>query len=732
MPRKTIAETLSAKKPKIQNDSAGNPRKKRSSSDRKRLTIGSAKQIKVKAPKITKILNKKTPDPEREARKRLKDEQRKLAPNIPVDDDDFLDFTPRVEKSEEIVTRKGILGLNLISAADVNRQKALNDDSIEEKGNRRYRTTEDGVKVKMKKKTKVRESKNKNKTLKKFIENDASLYPEFQNQDLQFQQLVVDAIKQGITRGFVTEDEILYVFPQPEANVDLLEDIIDLCEDSGAPLSFANTLDNLWASLDNLDAGKSLEMELAEKLADISTVDVDANELTDDAAQNYIRDISRYPLLTKEAEIELAKRIEQGDQAGKRELNNANLRLVVHAAKKYMGRNLAFLDLIQEGNMGLLRAVEKFDWRRGYKFSTYASYWIEQSIRRALADQSRPVRLPVHVEEKLNKFRRERKALVDELGRDPTDDELAESLEVDVDTIYYFKRISQDTVSIDSMVGFSEDSDTQMVELIEDESTVQPIDEASNRILRSHVIKIIDDCLEPREKKVILLRFGLDGTGIAHTLEEIGDVFNVTRERVRQIEEVSLNKIRSHADSYKLVDFLEGISPNMFAPAAFRKEAKGQAELPVNKKIYLDNVVEIISGLISTKECSLFFLRGEMGSGKTHLVQEICKAVGSSDDATSPTFALIQKYDIKSNSIAAQADFQQIAHLDIHRLNPIEEKDMGWIEEELTNTSNIVFLEWPEKLLKKTTFIQFLGRSYWIIDCRLDAKDQFYYRFKKK
>lgn len=766
MPRKTIAETLSFNLPE---NESGDAKKKRSSSDRKRLTIGSAKVSKMKSPKITKILNRKLikeDSTEADAAKALKNlekliidpdagmipaisrlEKRKLKQQENAikaakgtdggsiatgPDGDFLDFDGKSVKSDEIVTRKGILGLNLISAAEMNRQRALLDENIEERGNRRYLLRDDGVKVKMKKKTKMRESKNKNKTLKKFIDNDASLYPDFQAQSLDFQQSIVDIIKQGIVRGFVTEDEIMYILPFPENNIPLLEDIIDLCEDSGAALSYANTLDNLWSQLDNQPDSFSLEQDLAEKLADVSSVDVDPAELTDDAAQNYIRDISRYPLLNKDQEIELAKRIEQGDQAGKRELNNANLRLVVHAAKKYMGRNLAFLDLIQEGNMGLLRAVEKFDWRRGYKFSTYASYWIEQSIRRALADQSRPVRLPVHVEEKLNKFRRERKTLVEELGRDPTDEEMAESLEIDIDTVYYFKRISQDTVSIDTMVGFAEDSDTQIVEMIEDESASQPIDEASNRVLRSHIMKIIDDCLEPREKKVILLRFGLDTTGIAHTLEEIGDVFHVTRERVRQIEEVALNKVRQHGDSFKLVDFLEGVQPRTFSPKVVQKTPKNTKDIPINKKIYLDQVIELITGLATIGECSMFFLRGEMGSGKTKLVSELAKHFGTEQEPSSPTFSLIQKYDLKANSSLVKSDFVQIAHMDLHRLNTISEEDFGWIEEELANVKNLVFLEWPDKLLKKQSHLQYIGRKYWIIDCRLDKKDEFFFRFKDK
>jgi RNA polymerase primary sigma factor len=732
MARKSIADILKAK------DSGGEKSKKRtkkSSADRKRLTIGSAKTSRAKIPKITKIFKSKTAkkpipkktDKEDKAEKDKKGKTQRKGGKAK----DFLDDDYKGKKNE-LVTRKGILGLNLTSTAELNRQLALKDQTIEERGSKRYRVTEDGVKVKMKKVTKRRESKNKDKKLKKFIENDISLYAEFQSQPVKFQQRVVEMVKQGVTRGFVTEDEILNILPFPENNIELLEDIFDLSEDSGAPISFENTLENLWSELDE-DLQKKQELELAKKLSGSLAGDVGGKELNDDAVQNYIRDISRYPLLTKEQEVELAKRIEQNDQAAKRELNNANLRLVVHAAKKFMGRNLAFLDLIQEGNIGLLRAVEKFDWRRGYKFSTYASYWIEQSIRRALADQSRPVRLPVHVEEKLNKFRKEKRKMIDELGREPTDEEIAEKLDVDLDTVFYFKRISQDTVSIDTLVGYSEDSDTSMVEMIEDDTSAQPVDVASNRILRQHVMNIIDDILEPREKKVILLRFGLDGTAIAHTLEEIGEVFHVTRERVRQIEEVALNKVRQHPESYKLVDFLEGIHPQTFASGAAGKD-EIDLTIPFGKKVSTDKVVEILTNQILTKTYSLFFLRGEMGAGKTYLVKDMGKRVGIKDEVTSPTFALMHKYDLKPASQAKKtANFERITHMDLHRLSKkISQEDKNWIEEELTDTSSVCFVEWPEQLLKDKPFMEFLGRKFLVIDTKIGKKGDHYYRIREE
>lgn len=598
---------------------------------------------------------------------------------------------------------------------------------------------DDGVKVKMKKVTKARDLKGGPKRLKKFIENDASQYPVFQVQPEEFQLLFVETIKQGVIRGFVTEDELFYCFPNIEEDIDLLEDIFDLCEDSGAPISFDHNLEVMWSGdvdLSQTKPTKDAETGVLDDSTRVLSGEINGSDVSDDAVQNYIRDISRFPLLTKDEEIELAKLIEQGDQAAKRKLNNANLRLVVHATKKYMGRNLAFLDLIQEGNIGLLRAVEKFDWRRGYKFSTYASYWIEQSIRRALADQSRSVRLPVHVEEKLNKFRKEKRQMIDELGRDPTDEELAEKIQVDLDTIFYFKRISQDTVSIDTIIGNSEDSDTQMVELIEDENTAQPVDTASNQILRGHIMKIVDEILEPREKKVVLLRFGLDGTGIAHTLEEIGEVFKVTRERVRQIEEVALNKIRHHRESFKLVDFLEGMHPELSS----NQEQKPTDSNPliIGERIKTDKMVDMIYNQILKKDYSLFFLRGHVGAGKTTLVQLITKKMQSKEGATSPTYNILNTYDLKKESQVKQnAGFEKIAHFDLQRIfEPTDtetstwKKDKDWIEEEMIDMKSVVFVEWSDKVLKDKEFMSFLGRSHLIIDAKLDKNNGHYYRIK--
>ncbi len=731
MLKKTIAQTLQAA---IDN---GNSRKK-SSAERKRLTIGSSKQQKFKIPKITKLFvpdageeteEKKQKRLTRAVKAKMKEAEREKAK---TENKDFLD-DEYVPSDKELVTRKGILGLNLVSTADQNRLSALDDENIESKGNRRYLIKDDGVKIKMKKISKSRTSKTSSRTLKKFIDN--AIYPVFQLQDEEFQQNFVDLIKNGILKGYLTLDEILFFCPDPENNIDLVEDIFDLAEDSGTPIRYDEEVKLITEQVEETEEG--VAMILTDLIGYGNGNDMGLN-INDDAVQSYIRDISRYPLLSKDEEVELAKLIEKGDQSAKRKLNNSNLRLVVHATKKYMGRNLPFLDLIQEGNIGLLRAVEKFDWRRGYKFSTYASYWIEQSIRRALADQSRSVRLPVHVEEKLNRFRKEKRIMTDELGREPTDEELKEKIKVDLDTIYYFKRIAQDTVSIDSVVGNSEDSDTQMIELIEDENTKDLMDNASNQVLRDHIMKIVDTTLEPREKKVILLRFGLDGSNISHTLEEIGEVFKVTRERVRQIEEVALNKIRQHGDSFKLIDFMEGIYPE------YGNSAEDSASsLRLGERINLDEAAEMIFQQILGGDHSLFFFKGVMGAGKTTLIQKVCKKIMVNEEVTSPTYNLLNSYNINSQSqILEKENFIEVAHFDLHRIFEVGDEGEGadrkynwkndreWIEEILTDLSKIIFVEWSDKLLKDQEFLSFLGRSYLIVESKIDKVGNHYYRLK--
>lgn len=273
----------------------------------------------------------------------------------------------------------------------------------------------------------------------------------------------------------------------------------------------------------------------------------------DDPVRMYLKEIGRVPLLTPEEEIKLAKRMEQGDEEAKRRLAEANLRLVVSIAKRYVGRGMLFLDLIQEGNMGLLKAVEKFDYRKGYKFSTYATWWIRQAITRAIADQARTIRIPVHMVETINKLVRIQRQLVQELGRDPTPEEIAEVIGISEEKVREIMRIAQEPVSLETPIG--EEEDSHLGDFIEDQEAPSPADAASFALLREQLEEVLET-LTPREKKVLRLRFGLDD-GRARTLEEVGQIFGVTRERIRQIEAKALRKLRHPSRSKKLKDFLE-------------------------------------------------------------------------------------------------------------------------------------------------------------------------------
>ena len=273
----------------------------------------------------------------------------------------------------------------------------------------------------------------------------------------------------------------------------------------------------------------------------------------EDPVRMYLKEIGKIPLLTTDQEIELAKRMELGDQQAKKRLAEANLRLVVSIAKKYVGRGMQFLDLIQEGNLGLIKAVEKFDYRKGYKFSTYATWWIRQSITRAIADQARTIRIPVHMVETMNRVNRTSRRLLQEYGREPTPEEIAEAMNLPVERVLEISKISQEPVSLETPIG--EEEDSHLGDFIQDEHIPVPADEAAHTLLREQLEKVMDT-LSEREQKVLALRFGLED-GKPHTLEEVGREFQVTRERIRQIEAKALRKLRHPTRSRKLRDFLE-------------------------------------------------------------------------------------------------------------------------------------------------------------------------------
>ena len=309
------------------------------------------------------------------------------------------------------------------------------------------------------------------------------------------------------------------------------------------------------AEFDNMLLLKDDDLELDEEDIDVENIDLSVPEGVgvEDPVRMYLKEIGKVPLLSAEEEIELAKRMEEGDEKAKQRLAEANLRLVVSIAKRYVGRGMLFLDLIQEGNLGLIKAVEKFDYRKGYKFSTYATWWIRQAITRAIADQARTIRIPVHMVETINKLIRVSRQLLQDLGREPTPEEIAEQMDLGVDRVREILKISQEPVSLETPIGKEEDS--HLGDFIQDDNVPVPADAAAFTMLREQLEEVLGTLTE-REQKVLRLRFGLDD-GRARTLEEVGKVFKVTRERIRQIEAKALRKLRHPSRSKKLRDYLE-------------------------------------------------------------------------------------------------------------------------------------------------------------------------------
>jgi len=337
-----------------------------------------------------------------------------------------------------------------------------------------------------------------------------------------------ELMKKGKERGYITYSEILRAFPHVEDDVDFLEGLYERFSVAGVDVLEGGILE------DNADQY-------------LATRNIKDRQSTGyDSIQIYLREIGQYPLLTAAEERELAKRIERGDNEARNILARSNLRLVVSIAKKYVGRSpdLTLLDLIQEGNIGLFRAVEKFDWKKGYKFSTYATWWIRQAITRALADQSRTIRIPVHMVETIAKYKQISRRLSQALGRDPQPEEIAVEMGVEPEKIYQIEKINQDTLSLENPIGSDDDDRSTLGDFIPDDKIPSPVQESSERILTEQVRAILDD-LSPKERKILEMRHGLMD-GIYHTLEEVGKEFGVTRERIRQIEAKALEKIRLH------------------------------------------------------------------------------------------------------------------------------------------------------------------------------------------
>ena len=353
-------------------------------------------------------------------------------------------------------------------------------------------------------------------------------------------------IQRGRSRGFITEPEVLGVFPEVEEYLDLYDEFLDDLEKQSVQV-----LETEGGILDMAEKKGEL-LQRAGLSADKKPYDL--SEISADSIQMYLREIGKVPLLSTEDEINLAKRKERGDAEAKRRLIESNLRLVVSIAKKFTGKSLSLLDLIQEGNIGMFRAVEKFDYRKGYKFSTYATWWIRQAITRALADQSRTIRIPVHMVETINRFQQVERQLIQDLGREPLPEEIAAEMGEPVEKIHHIIKISQETVSLETSVGDeSSDDDSTLGDFIEDIKTVAPDRVAAMQLLRDHVREIVAD-LTPREQKILEMRFGLQD-GVSHTLEEVGQEFGVTSERIRQIEAKALERIKDNFGMRKLKDY---------------------------------------------------------------------------------------------------------------------------------------------------------------------------------
>ena len=346
--------------------------------------------------------------------------------------------------------------------------------------------------------------------------------------------------------------EISDYFKDQPLDAEQMDKIFDFLEASGIDVLriTENSADDLMLDddmdIDGLDDEEEVELDKID-------LSVPEGVSIEDPVRMYLKEIGKVPLLSAEEEIELAKKMEQGDENAKKRLAEANLRLVVSIAKRYVGRGMLFLDLIQEGNLGLIKAVEKFDYRKGYTFSTYATWWIRQAITRAIADQARTIRIPVHMVETINKLIRVSRQLLQELGREPTPEEIAEEMDMPVDRVREILKISQEPVSLETPIG--EEEDSHLGDFIQDDNVPVPADAAAFTLLKEQLVEVLGTLTE-REQKVLRLRFGLDD-GRARTLEEVGKEFNVTRERIRQIEAKALRKLRHPSRSRKLKDYLD-------------------------------------------------------------------------------------------------------------------------------------------------------------------------------
>ena len=385
--------------------------------------------------------------------------------------------------------------------------------------------------------------------MKKEIENDKievkveDDIKKIEKEEQTTEEKLNNIIRKAKEKGKITYGELASELD--DANTDQIDKVFDAFEDMGVNVLKDDDLDIEEPDLEELEAVEDIKVE------EIDLTNMDGINI-DDPVRMYLREIGRISLLSYEEELELAKKVLAGDEEAKQKLAESNLRLVVSIAKKYVGRGMLFLDLIQEGNMGLIKAVEKFDYTKGYKFSTYATWWIRQAITRAIADQARTIRIPVHMVETINKLIRTSRHLLQQLGREPNPEEIAEEMEISVEKVMEIQKIAQDPVSLETPIG--EEDDSHLGDFIQDDDSPAPQDAAAYTLLREQLEEVMKT-LTPREAKVLKLRFGLED-GKTRTLEEVGREFNVTRERIRQIEAKALRKLRHPSRSKKLKDYM--------------------------------------------------------------------------------------------------------------------------------------------------------------------------------
>lgn len=354
---------------------------------------------------------------------------------------------------------------------------------------------------------------------------------------------IKELLKQGEENGFLVQDDIFFVYPDPEHHIEDIDDLFDQAMKKNIDI-FENVSTN-----EEEDVKKSVE-EIEREIKQIISL---KHGESLDPIKMYLKEIGAHPLLTFAEEVDLAKKYEKGNTKAREKLIKSNLRLVVSIAKKYLGRRLSFLDLIQEGNQGLIKGVEKYDWRRGYKFSTYATWWIRQAITRAIADQSRTIRIPVHMVDHINRYYKTQRRLVQKLGRDPSNEEVAKEMEMTVKEVENLIKISQHPKSLSTPIG--DDKETTLEQFVSDRDQPTLYDSVSKEFLKDYLNEVLDT-LSDREKKVLIMRFGLDD-GKPKTLEDVGKEFNVTRERIRQIEAKAIRKLRHPSRAKKLKDFVE-------------------------------------------------------------------------------------------------------------------------------------------------------------------------------